>query len=222
MRNKLLIFLFCFFVIGMVSASTLETLGIFKSGEPVRISQVCSDATYINISTITYPNSSAAVSGIEMTELGSGEFYYDFNETVLLGRYDVRGISDGCSNTFATYFEITTNGKAPAEGIVVVAFTGLFILFMIFGLVYFIVSLGHVIQLEMDLMDLVVMVSNYLALWVFYYISKEYLGNAVINDILELSISIGAVTHMFLPFVGFMVSFIMTNLKFKQKARITY
>jgi hypothetical protein len=66
------------------------------------------------------------------------------------------------------------------------------------------------------------MISNYLGLWVFYYVSYEYLGNAVMNDILELAISIGAVTHVFLPLVGFLVSFIMTNLKFKQKARITY
>jgi hypothetical protein len=37
-----------------------------------------------------------------------------------------------------------------------------------------------------------------------------------------MAISIGAVTHMFLPLVGFLVSFIMTNLKAKKKARITY
>jgi len=39
---------------------------------------------------------------------------------------------------------------------------------------------------------------------------------------LETAISVGAVTHVFLPLVAFMVSFIMTNLKFKQKQRITY
>jgi len=209
-------------LVGSVTATTLTTIGTFQTGEEVRISQVCADATYINISSITYPNSSTAVSNIEMTSSGSGEFYYNFNETEQLGRYDVRGISDGCTKTYATYFEVTVNGKEPAEGIIVVVFTLIFILFIAFGLTYFIISLGHVIQLDMDLIDTTVMISTYLAMWVFYYVSFEYLGNAVFNSILEIAISVGAVTHVFLPIVGFMVSFIMTNLKFKQKARITY
>jgi hypothetical protein len=94
--------------------SALDSLGTFKQGQQVRISQVCSDATYINISSISYPNSSVAVSGIEMTSAGSGEFYYDFNFTDTNGKYDVRGVSDGCEGTFVTYFEITLDGQDPA------------------------------------------------------------------------------------------------------------
>jgi len=105
---------------------------------------------------------------------------------------------------------------------VIVVFTLIFVLFIGFSITYFIISLGHVIELDMDLRDATIMISTYLAMWTFYYVSYEYLGNALMNDILETAISVGAVTHVFLPLVGFMISFIMTNLKFKQKARITY
>lgn len=121
-NKKLFLFIFSLiFLIGLInftSTVTETTLGTFKQWERVRVSQVCSDATYINLSSITYPNSNTAVSNIEMNSVGSGEYFYDFNDTTLLGRYDVRGISDGCDKTFATYFNITPSGDYGVENIV--------------------------------------------------------------------------------------------------------
>jgi hypothetical protein len=51
-----------------------------------------------------------------MTSAGNGEFYYQFSNTSTTGRYDVRGVSNGCENTFATYFEVTPSGKSLGEG----------------------------------------------------------------------------------------------------------
>jgi hypothetical protein len=113
----ILVILLCFNLF-LVSAS-LESLGTFKQSETVRITQVCSDATYINISSISYPNSTVAVSNIQMTSSGSGEYYYDFNSTDTSGRYDVRGVSDGCEFTFATTFEITLSGEQRDTTIIV-------------------------------------------------------------------------------------------------------
>ena len=93
------------------STSALESLGTFKQNECVRIAQVCSDATYINISSISLPNSTNSVINKVMSSSGSGEYYYQFCNTSQLGRYDVRGISDGCEKTFATYFEVTPSGS---------------------------------------------------------------------------------------------------------------
>lgn len=87
------------------------SLGLFSRDSNVRITRVCSDATYINLTSISYPNSSIAVSNIEMSSTGNGEFYYEFNKTNDIGRYDVRGISDGCENNFATWFEVTPTGR---------------------------------------------------------------------------------------------------------------
>lgn len=124
------------FIIGFVIlscihyVSALDSLGTFKQGEQVRISQVCSDATYINISSISYPNSSVAVSGIEMTSAGSGEFYYDFNFTNVNGKYDVRGISDGCEGTFVTYFDVTSTG-AGGSMFFIILLTSLAVVFLV-------------------------------------------------------------------------------------------
>jgi len=115
----------CFFIIlifGLFLINNvvgLEDLGTFERGEPIKINQVCSDATYINISSITFPNSTKAVTDVKMTEYANGAFNFTFHYTDDLGRYDVVGISDGCEGEFATYFTITPNGRTfgDAEGL---------------------------------------------------------------------------------------------------------
>ena len=104
----LLIALASLFLINYVSA--LDSLGTFKQNTNVRVSQVCADATYITIS-ISNPDSTIAVTGINMTNNG-GEFNYTFTSTSQIGRYDVRGISDGCEKSFAVYFDVTPSGNA--------------------------------------------------------------------------------------------------------------
>lgn len=118
--------------------------------------------------------------------------------------------------------EVTTNGKEPPSGIVIVIFTLVFILIFYFGLFYFFRALEKFATLEMDFQDTIILIGTYLSMWIFYYFCLEYLGNSFVNEILEITITIGALTHVFLPLVGFMVAFIMATLKFKQKARITY
>ena len=109
MKKILLMLMMGIFLLGFVSAAS-ETLGTFKQNEPVRITQVCFDSTYINISSIAFPNSTTIYNNTEMISAGSGEFYFVFNETSTVGNYDVRGISDGCEKTFAVYFTITPTG----------------------------------------------------------------------------------------------------------------
>ena len=128
-RKTFLLLLFLF----LISFTSSLSLGTYKQNEVVRITQVCSDATYINISSIAYPDSSVAVSGISMISAGSGEFYYDFNDTLRLGRYDVRGISDGCEKTFATYFEINPSGRTGDNSNI---FFFLFVILLIYGITF--------------------------------------------------------------------------------------
>src|SRR6056297_1102761 len=139
MKSKRVITMLTFIVLSMFlinSISALDSLGTYKKGQDVRITQVCSDATYINISSIAYPNGTIAVSGIEMTPAGSGEYYYDFNDTSALGQYHVRGISDGCTETFATYFEVTQTGEINEQTLYLV-FIGISVFL---GLILFIFS----------------------------------------------------------------------------------
>lgn len=111
-NKKLFILFFCLFIsIFLVSSvCALDSLGTFKKGQQVRITQVCADATQVNITSISYPNSTPAAANIQMIKSGQ-EFYYWFYGTNVVGRYDVRGVSDGCEKTFATYFEITSDGS---------------------------------------------------------------------------------------------------------------
>ncbi len=68
-----------------------------------------------------------------MISAGSGEFYYLFNSTNLLGRYDVRGISDGCERTFATYFQINLSGIEKDTTLIV---SNIFLILLILGVIY--------------------------------------------------------------------------------------
>lgn len=120
-KNIFLILLFVILLIGLTSALQ-ESMGTFKQGNVVRLTQVCSDASYINISSVSYPDSSVALSETQMNSIGSGEFYFDFNDTVKIGRYNVRGVSNGCDFTFSTYFDITPSGNSGAANIVFVIF----------------------------------------------------------------------------------------------------
>lgn len=122
--NYLLLSIMISLIMVMGLASSLENMGTFQQNKNVRITQTCSDASYINISTINYPNSSAMVSNVIMTSSGSGQFYYDVNNSKLiqLGRYDVKGISDGCEKTFGTFFTITPSGLTGVLGLFIIAF----------------------------------------------------------------------------------------------------
>lgn len=119
MKNKIfLIMLLGLFLIGNVFA--LTDLGTYKQGQAINITQICNEATYITLSSVSYPNSSIAIGQINMTSLGNGEFYYQFTNTSTIGRYDVRGVSDGCENTFATYFEVTPTGFMGTLGFYII------------------------------------------------------------------------------------------------------
>jgi len=104
MGKILCLFILRMFLISGVSA--LDNLGTFPPDQLARITQVCSDATWVNISSISLPNSTVAEFNISMNASGNGEFFYVFNNTHTKGRYDVRGVSDGCETEFAVFFNI--------------------------------------------------------------------------------------------------------------------
>lgn len=130
MKYILLILVFVF-AINFISSENLECYANYELNENIRLKQVCEDATYINISSVTLPNSSTTLNNIEMVSSGSGEFYVYFNQTSDFGRYDVTGISDGCTNTFATCFYI---GQPLTTGIAI--FYGILILFILATIVF--------------------------------------------------------------------------------------
>lgn len=90
--------------------AAVENMGSGKQNQNYTIIQTCSDATYITLSTIQYPDKTVDSLNANMTALGGGAFSYILEDTSQVGRYDITGISDGCGETFVTYFEITPSG----------------------------------------------------------------------------------------------------------------
>lgn len=116
--------------------SSLDNLGTGKVDECFRIKQLCSSCSYVNISSINYPNKTVIISNIEMISFGNGEWYYNFCNTTKIGNYDVSGQGDinGVDESFATYIIITATGEEPnsTQGFILIAQLGFVAL--LFGL----------------------------------------------------------------------------------------
>jgi len=89
--------------------SGLDDYGVKQVDKQFTFCQVCQDATYITLSSVETPSSTEGIYA-NMTATGSGEYCYNYTPSEM-GRYDFRGISDGCENTFATFVDITYTGK---------------------------------------------------------------------------------------------------------------
>lgn len=128
--------IFVFLVLGLMFVSltsALDNQGSGVVGQDFTFIQTCEDATYITISTIQYPNRTVAVINTNMTSTGGGSFQYNITN-LEAGRYDLCGISDGCTKTFCVTIEPRPNN------------IGVTLLFGLF--IFFILALIGLIKLE--------------------------------------------------------------------------
>jgi len=110
MNKKILILIMGMFLISITSAS----LGTFSQGECVNIKTIL-NTTSVNISTISYPNSTIAISNQAMTK-NAQTFNYSFCDTNTLGTY-VYDYFDTEGNTYVNEFEITPSGSSGITNI---------------------------------------------------------------------------------------------------------
>ena len=97
------------------AAAAISDFGEYKQYQAINLIQICSDCTWVNISSVLYPNSTIAASNIEMTQDG-----YTFNYTLpssktsALGMYTVTGVGDesGIPTDWSYIFEVTSLGNA--------------------------------------------------------------------------------------------------------------
>lgn len=114
----------------LISANTLSPKPV---GEEFSFCQVCDDSTYITLSNIESPNNFTEAINTNMTSTGSGSFCYNYTP-MQTGRYDFIGISDGCTNTFAVYVDVTPNGKIYNTGdSLIYIFISIFFMLMMLG-----------------------------------------------------------------------------------------
>ncbi len=87
---------------------TSASLGTFQQRDCVEIKTILNTTT-VNISTISFPNSSIAVSNKIMTLIGTSTFNFTFCDTAIIGVY-IYDYIDAEENFFVNDFTITKNG----------------------------------------------------------------------------------------------------------------
>jgi len=134
MNKVLFSFIFGIMLLGLVSAGEAgENIGTYKYNTIVRLPQVCSDCTYVKISSIISPN--GTIYATEQSMIKNDTFYYyDFNNTLETGDYKVNGHFDigGTDEVFNYVFTVTPSGTSGSSNI---AFFILVIL-LIYGIAF--------------------------------------------------------------------------------------
>lgn len=138
MKYIYLLFLFLLFI-PMLSAQ--ESLGVIKQNECIRLYQTCPSCSYINISSVIYPDKTVANSSLALTTTDNFEYYADFCSTSQLGKYIVNGKGDvdGTDTAFAYDFEVTSSGR-PTQTYKLVATIVLFLFFISFVGIFYITT----------------------------------------------------------------------------------
>lgn len=109
--KKLILILFVVIFLISVTSAEVQTLGTFKQNECANLVQTCDNCTFVNITRVLYPNSTIAVSNVEMTK--DGTYYnYTFCLTNDTGKYTYTsfGDLDGENTVGNVNFDITPQG----------------------------------------------------------------------------------------------------------------
>jgi len=212
MKFKLIGTLFVLLLILPVVSAQL----LYQSEEAIQLKipcinngTLCSDAATCDI-TIVYPNSSTLINMDSMTN-NAGQFTYDLttSQTSTTGIYHcTMNCTDGSIKGTSTFeYEITTNGNASPEGTTIIFFSALFILVCASLVGLFLYTLGKFVEKEFNMWDLIYNLSAYFTIIAIYFLSKEYLGNAGVNDMMEFAIAGAGITNCLFPLIVFILSF---------------
>jgi magnesium-transporting ATPase (P-type) len=110
MRKLILLLMLTILIIPFIYAES-DNLGTFKINDCINLKQTCSNCSYVNITSVVYPNSTQVIGEVRMTKLGT-EYNYTFCLSSLIGKYTVngKGDPDGVTEIFVYDFEVTSSG----------------------------------------------------------------------------------------------------------------
>lgn len=191
-----------------------QTLGTFKQNDCINLIQTCSNCTYVNISSVLYPNSTQALGQVEMS--ANGVIYnYTFCKANVTGSYVVSGYgdSDGIVEVWTYDFIVTENGKDNPEGIIKIFFIIIFLIILVGALFSILSCIGHWANLDCDIIDAGTAMGIYFSVIALYYFSQMYMGSSFIEDMLLVFIKVGWLTHIVIPMFAFASSLIWNPLK---------
>ena len=130
-RNyKLAIFL-VLLVCLTVSVSAEGSLDEIKQNTQATLYQLCSNCTYVNLTSVKFPDSSILTVGVLMDKNGE-DYTYGFNQTSQLGsyQYNVCGDKNGEVKCEPLYFTVTPSGFTDSIGFYII------VLLIISGLIF--------------------------------------------------------------------------------------
>lgn len=156
--------LFLLLFLPLVSSQEQQSLGTFKQNACVELKQTCANCTQVNITRISAPNSSLALSTPVVMTRSDTTYNYTFCKNYALGDYivDWKANPDGtftCSTCTGNYdYTITTTGfDLP------IAFQFLFI-----GVIFAILTLG-VAKRDITITLLATFGMYFIGLWMLFY-----------------------------------------------------
>jgi len=141
MENKSYLFLLLLVVsISFISLTTASELGNAKQNEQITLYQQCDNCTYVNITSIIYPNKTVETIGDSMVKDGE-DYTYSFSDTASVGdyKYNVCGDKNGAVLCEVITFSISPSGFLIDSGQSMGLF-GSLILIVIFGLLSFFIA----------------------------------------------------------------------------------
>lgn len=111
--NKILLYI----IIGVLLLNSIlaeqQSLGTFKQNDCVNLIQICANCTYVNISSVLYPDSTKAVG--EQHAMDSSDTLYNYTtcNTSKIGTYIVNGHGDidGIDTVFSYDLYVTQSGS---------------------------------------------------------------------------------------------------------------
>lgn len=132
MKSKILFIFLFIFLISLTFAKA--DLGTFAQNSCVDIKTIL-NATSVNISTVSYPNSSTALTEKIMNKSGY-TFNYSFCDTGALGTYNY-DYHDSLGNTYVNTFEVTYAGIQLSTSQSIIFLVAIAVLFFMFFITFF-------------------------------------------------------------------------------------
>jgi hypothetical protein len=158
---------------GICDESCNSCLGVFKQGESVSLFHFCATCTYVNISSIVYPNSTVLPLETAMTKDGSS-YTYDFvHPNLPLGDYSYNVIEDKGGNLTgeSLCFVISSSGvreRSVLDNTILLILFGLAIVLLVLALYLNQSTLGFMGAILFILSGIYVMVYGFNGITNFY------------------------------------------------------
>ncbi len=212
MKKLLLITLITLILFVNLASSQVQTIKPIKSGDPANLIQVCDNCTFVNLTKITYPNSSFALRGqFGMTKSGT-EYNFTFINTTTIGFYIYTSCGDlnGVTTCSSVQFEVTKSGFGLDISEAVIFFILIFISFFLFAFFLWasiVIPFPNEIEIDEKFNKMVTKVTRtkyikLIAVWftLGFFVWFLSLISAIANNFINLDILVNPIVNIYILF----------------------